>query len=332
MVFLLPKATLRRGLRARYALSAPHTLKYSFTMDDDFSGLRPFVVTARRRSFTAAAAELGVSPSAVSQSVRALEERLGVQLLQRTTRSVGTTEAGAQLLARLGPLLGELAGALEEAAEHGAAPRGTLTLSVPRIGYHELLLPKLAAFLAAHPHVTLDVRLEDSLSDIVAQGIDAGIRIGERLDESMVAVRVSGPLSSAVVGSPSYFAAHGRPRRPRDVLQHACILYRHVTGGDLYRWEFTEDGVDLSLAVPGRLIVNDLEAMVGAALRGVGLAHVLTCSVTAHLESGRLVRVLAPHCPPFPGFFLYFPSRKHLAPKLRALIDALSVKSTRPRR
>jgi DNA-binding transcriptional LysR family regulator len=292
-------------------------------MPSDYSGLAALLLVAERRSFTAAAKELRLTPSAVSQTVRALEERIGVRLLQRTTRSVGLTEAGARFVARLRPALAGVDEAFESLNELRDKPAGKLRLTVPRLAYERVVEPKLAAFLAAYPEIHLDLVLDDGFANIVQGGFDAGIRIGEMIDREMIAVRVGPDERVAIVGSPDYFARHGTPRRPRDLAKHECINYRRITTGETYRWELTEGGKDLEIAVHGRLTVNDGDASLRAALAGVGLAHVLESVARQAITDGRLVRVLARYCPPFPGLFLYYPSRAQLAPKLAVLIDFL---------
>lgn len=298
-------------------------------MRDELSGLGALLAVAERRSFTAAAAALGITPSAVSQTVRALEDRLGVRLVQRTTRSVGLTEAGAAFVARLKPALAGVRDAVAALAELRARPTGTLRLTVPRIAYQLALAPRLPSFLAAHPALRIDVSIDDAFVDIVEHGFDAGIRIGEMIERDMVSVPIGGDMRMAIVGSPAYFAAHGTPRHPRDLHAHDCINYRRRALGVLARWELTERGKDLEIAVDGRLQLNDSELMVEAALDGLGLAYVMDDIVRDHLASGRLVRVLEPYCTPFPGLFLYYPSRTQLSPKLAALADHLRVRATR---
>ncbi len=296
-------------------------------MKNDLTGLAALLSVAEKRSFTAAAAELRVTPSAVSQTVRALEERVGVRLLQRTTRSVGLTEAGERFVARLKPAMTGVDEAFEALDELRGRPAGTLRLTLPRIGYEQVMAPHLAAFMRAYPDVQLDVSLDDALVNIVEQGFDAGIRLGEMLEREMIGVRVGGSLRSIVVGSPEYFQRRGKPKHPRDLHQHDCINYRQRSSGAVYRWEFTENGKDFVVAAPGRLIANDAAVMVDAAKDGLGLAYVLECTVHEELARKDLVRVLDAFCPPFPGFFLYYPSRAQLAPKLKALIDCLKVPS-----
>lgn len=297
------------------------------------TGLSTLMVVADKRSFTAAAALLGVTPSAVSQTVRVLEERLGVRLLQRTTRSVGLTEAGTRFLARLRPAMDGVQAAIDALGELRDRPAGLLRLNLPRLGYEQLIAPRLPAFLAAYPDLQLDLSIDDAIVDIVERGFDAGMRIGEMLDREMVAVRFSPDLSTAIVGAPAYFAKRGKPRHPRDLLQHDCINYRQRRKGGLYRWELVDGGEDIAIAVDGRLSFNDGDMMTRAALDGLGLAYLMDSAVREHLAAKRLVRVLEPYSPSFPGFFLYYPSRTHLAPKLAAFIDFFRLGGTkRPRR
>lgn len=292
-------------------------------MADELTGLTVLLAVADKRSFTAAAAALRVTPSAVSQALRALEERVGVRLVQRTTRSVGLTEAGERFVARLRPALDGVRSAFEALGELRDAPAGTLRLNVPRLAYQRVLEPHLGAFLGAYPNIGLELVIDDALANIIESGCDAGIRIGETLEREMVAVRIGPDESAAIVGSPAYFAAHPRPKRPRDLQQHACVNYRRIARGDIYRWEFSEDGKDIEVAVDGRFTANDNDALIAAALAGVGLAYVFESTVREHLAAGRLIRVLEAFCPPFPGLFLYYPSRALIAPKLQALLDFL---------
>lgn len=292
-------------------------------MREDLAGLTELLLVAEKRSFTAAAAVMRVTPSAVSQSIRALEERVGVRLLQRTTRSVSVTEAGAGFLAQLRPAMNGIYAALEALEHARGRPTGTLRLNIPRLAVALVIQPVLAAFLAAHPEVRLDVSVDDSLANIVEQGFDAGMRLGETLEKDMVAMRVSADMRSAVVGSPAYFAAHGKPKHPRELHAHDCVNYRGMTSGAIYRWEFSDRGRDMSIAVDGRVITNDYDIMLRAALDGVGLAYVIESTVAELLADKRLVRVLGPYCPEFPGLYLYYASREQLPAKLRALVDFL---------
>jgi DNA-binding transcriptional LysR family regulator len=221
-------------------------------MVDDLSGLTALLTVAEKRSFTAAAAVLRVTPSAVSQTVKALEERVGVRLVQRTTRSVGLTEAGERFVGRLRPALEGVRSAFDAIAELRDGPAGTLRLNVPRVAYQRVLEPHLEAFLAAYPRVQLEVAIDDAFANIVESGCDAGVRLGEMLDREMVAVRIGAPERAAVVGSPAYVAARGKPKHPRDLRAHDCIKYRRSARGEIYRWEFSEDGKDFEVAVDGR--------------------------------------------------------------------------------
>jgi DNA-binding transcriptional LysR family regulator len=299
---------------------------------DELAGLSVLLEVAERKSFTRAAAALGVTPSAVSQTVTGLEARVGVRLLQRTTRSVGLTEAGLQFVTRVRPAVEEVRACFAELEGTRERPAGTLRLNVPRVASRAVLEPLLARFLSAHPDIRLDVTVDDGLTDLVAGGFDAGIRLGERLERDMVAVRIGADERSAVVGSSAYFAAHGRPRHPRDLHDHDCVVWRSVTGGSLYRWEFTEGERDFEVAVSGRVIANDIDLMLRAAHDGLGLAYLFESTVRTALVEKKLERVLAEFCPPFAGLHLYYPSGSRVSPKLRAFIEFLKVRPERRRR
>ncbi|MET0793721.1 MAG: LysR family transcriptional regulator [Polyangiaceae bacterium] len=290
-------------------------------MRDDLSGLTVLLLVAEKRSFTAAAAQLRVTPSAVSQTVSALEERVGVRLVQRTTRSVGLTEAGARFIARLKPAVEGVHEAFSELSELRDRPAGTLRLTVPRMAFEQMLAQRLPAFMAMYPDIQLDVSIDDAFASVVEQGFDAGIRIGEMIEREMIGVRLSDDLRMAVVGSPAYLATHGKPKHPRELQAHDCINYRQKTSGVVYRWEFTENGKDFVVAVNGRLLINDAELMASSAADGLGLAYLLESHVREPIAEKKLVRVLDSFCAPFPGFYLYYPSRAQMAPKLKALID-----------
>jgi DNA-binding transcriptional LysR family regulator len=278
---------------------------------------------AEKRSFRAAAAELRVTPSAVSQVVRALEERVGVRLVQRTTRNVGLTEAGEHFVARLKPALHEINVAFESLGELRGRPSGVLRLTMLRTGYSDVVKPVLARFLAAYPDIRIDVSLDEALSNIVAEGFDAGIRLGHSLDREMIAIRVSPDQRVVVVGAPSYFERRGKPAHPRDLYDHDCINLRKITSGAVDRWRFLENGKDFEIAVEGQVVTNDGAVLVDAALDGLGLAYVFESMVAKLVMEKRLMRVLDRYCPEVPGYFLYYPSRLNLAPKLKALIDFL---------
>lgn len=289
---------------------------------DELNALSAFIVVAQERSFTRAARRLEVSASALSHSVRRLEERVGVRLLARTTRSVTPTEAGGQLLAELGPALGDIRGALERVGQLRERPAGRVRLLVPRLAVMTVLAPKLGQFARDYPDVVLDVKTDDSQVDIVAAGFDAGIQLGEYIQKDMIAVRVSHDLRAAIVGAPGYFESHPRPRHPQDLRVHRCINFRHGSSG-VYRWEFDKGRRSLAVSVNGPLVVDDVEVVLRAALDGVGLAFLGEDRAMEHLKSGAFVRVLEDWCPPFPGYFLYYPSRRQQPAALAALIEAL---------
>jgi DNA-binding transcriptional LysR family regulator len=287
------------------------------------NGLVAFMTVAEKRGFSAAARSLGVSPSALSQSIRSLEARVGVPLFVRTTRSVSLTEAGERLLARSGPSLREAMAAVEEASTASDAVTGRLRLTVPHIAVPLVIEPVLPLLRQRHPQLSLEIDVENRNVDIVAEGFDAGIRLSESVERDMVAVRVSPPFRFVVVGAPSYLKARGRPKAPKELLAHECIGYRFFSSGTLYQWEFERRGQELQVAVRGGLVCNDARLMTRAAAAGLGLAYVTEHSVATELQSGELEAVLEDYAPEVPGYFLYFPSRAQKLPKLRALIDAL---------
>ena len=287
----------------------------------EFAELRSFAAIVEHGSFARAAAHLGVSPSALSQTIRGLETRLGLRLLNRTTRSVAPTVAGTRLLERLLPAMAEFDAAVADVKAESGRPSGTLRINAPRTAAIHVLGPLIGPFLKAYPEITLDIVTEEKLVDIVAGRFDAGIRLGEKVEQDMVAVKFSGDLEMLVVGSPAYFAEHGKPKTPRDLQAHRCINTRWPTDGSLYRWEFERGTEKLEAAVTGSLIVNEPEIAVRAAIDGVGLAFLFRYQVQAALASGQLVAVLKDWTPPFPGFYLYYPSRRQMPPALRAFVD-----------
>lgn len=291
-------------------------------MRAELGALAAFVAVAEERSFTRAAKRLGVSASALSHSMRALEERLGVRLLSRTTRSVSPTEAGTQLLERLAPALGDIDRVLDDVSQLRDRPAGRVRLLIPRLAAHMVLAPRLAAFHAACPDVVLDVTTDDSRLDIVAGRFDAGVHLGEFIERDMIAVRVSADQRAAIVASPGYLAAHPAPMSPRDLTSHRCINIRMGLEG-IYRWEFEKDGESITVGVSGPLDTDDISLTITAAMHGLGLAFGLEQDVRPHLERGTLVRVLEDWCPPFPGFYLYYPSRRQQPAALTALIETL---------
>lgn len=285
----------------------------------DLARYRAFLKVAERSNFRRAAADLGTSAPALSQSIRALEEQLGVQLFRRTTRSVTTTERGAELEAKLRPLLSELDVALASVSALGT--RGTVRLNAPQVAAAGIVAGWLAPFAKLHPEVVLDITVDDRLTDIVAERFDVGIRLGERLARDMVAVPIEGKASLAAVASPGYFRAFGIPKTPRDLDAHRCISQRLPTHGQIYRWEFERRGRALDVSVDGPLIVTDSALAVAGALSGVGIAYVLESMVSAHLRAGRLVRVLEEWSPTFPGMHLYYPRNRHASPAVKAFLD-----------
>ena len=292
---------------------------------DELSVMSAFLAVADERSFTKAAKRLGVTQSALSHAIRGLEEQVGVRLLARTTRSVAPTEAGEQLLAELRPALTGIRGALERIGGLRDTPRGRLRLLVPRLAAMTVLGPKLAQFARNYPDVVLDVSTDEARLDLVAGGFDAGVQYGEFIEQDMVAVRVSPDHRPAIVGAPAYFADHPKPQSPHDLLQHRCVNYRHGSG-EIYRWELDKGEQSLVVAVNGPLITNDVGLLTRAAIDGVGLAFMSEEQAAPHLATGALIRVLEEWCPPFPGFFLYYPSRRQQPAALSALVDTLRLR------
>lgn len=290
---------------------------------DMLDGLVTFVIVAEERSFSAAAVRLGVSPSAVSQSISKLEGRMRLPLFNRTTRSVSLTEAGARYLERVIPAVTELNAAGEELGEAVDRPAGLLRLNVPRSGYMIAIQPILRDFLDAYPDIQVEMRMEGALTDIVAQGFDAGIRFGEMVERDMVAIRIGPPLFAHVIAAPDYLARRSMPKHPNDLLEHDCIGFRHASSGQVERWEFEKDGRSLELSIGGRLIVNDSAALVQSALDGIGIAYMINGYIERFLDDGRLVRILSDWSPALSGLTLYYADRRRVPAKLRALIDFL---------
>ena len=290
-------------------------------MADELDGIATFVAVAETKGFRTAGQRLGVSHSAVSQALRRLEERLGVPLVRRTTRSVHLTEAGERLYSSVRPALDEVRAAVSAVGELGDQPRGTLRVHTASAAETLIGESFLAGFLAEHPHVQLDLVLSDAPVDIVAEGFDAGIQLGEVIDKDMIAVPVTGDLRLAVVGAPNYFARRGVPKHPRDLVQHDCLNWHPTADTPAFRWEFTEKGRDFSVAVPARLLSTDAAINRRLAIAGLGVTLSYEAHVRDALERGELVRVLERFCEPFPGYFLYYPQRRHASRALRALID-----------
>lgn len=290
--------------------------------------LHAFATVARLRSFRQAAAVLGVSPSALSHALRGLESRLGVRLLNRTTRSVAPTEAGARLLARLSPALGDIQAALDEVNDFRDSPLGRLRINAPRPACEQVLAPLVCRFLARHPGMQVELVADDALVDIVAAGFDAGVRFGERLQQDMVALPIGPAQRFVVVASPAYLAAHGAPRTPHELPGHACVRLRFPSGA-IYRWDFARDGEALEVEVNGPITVGEMPLAIHAAEAGLGLAYVYASYAAAGLAAGRLCTVLDDWRPADEHFYLYYPSRKLLPAGLRAFVDMLHEHSPR---
>ena len=290
---------------------------------DDLYDLAAFAVVAEQASFTRAAAELGMSQSALSHAIKMLEERLGVRLLSRTTRSVSVTDAGETLLRSLRPALDDIAQGVDAIGALRGKPSGTVRITATKHAVSSVVMPAMPAFLAAHPDIQIDTIVTNDLIDIVAERIDAGIRFGDIVEKDMIAIRIGPDIRLAVVGAPSYFARHGAPATPRDLAAHSCINYRHIRTGGIYPWEFVEDGRPFQVRVSGQLTFSNSELLLEAALAGHGLAFVYEDEVLSHIAAGRLARALEPWCPTFPGYYLYHPSRRQVPPALSTLIGAL---------
>lgn len=285
-----------------------------------------FAHIARHRSFTKAATEMEMSRAALSQHLKGLEQHLNVRLLHRTTRNISLTEEGQHLYAVLQPALSAIERAVAELGEAHVEPSGLIRMNSSRIAARLLVEPHMAAFLARYPKLRLELVLDDGFSNIVADGLDAGIRLGESLDEHMVAVPITPPLEMAIVGSPAYFSRHRLPETPADLMRHNCLSYRFTSSGTIDRWSFTSPDAEERTVVyepQGNAVFNDDDSMLRAALQGVGLVQHIDLCVRQHLADGTLVRVLRPWCRPFPGFFLYVPSRAQMPAKIRALMDFL---------
>lgn len=292
----------------------------SYSFDD----LAAFATVARLGSYTGAAAALGTSKSNLSHTIRRLEASLGYRLLQRTSRSVAPTEAGETLLSTLAPALETIGSVLDDLDRDHDQVTGTLGITATRQAYDAVIRPVLAAFLSDHPNAVVEVLIDYAYRDIVADRLDAGIRLGEKLEQDMIALRVGPDLRMAVVAAPSYLRENRSPlRHPRDLMAHRCINYRMVGAGTIYAWEFEQDGRAIDVQVSGPLTFNEPELMLAAALDGLGVGYLLDHEVAPHVDAGRLVRILDDWTPPFPGFHLYYPSRRQMRPILRAFIDCV---------
>jgi DNA-binding transcriptional LysR family regulator len=285
--------------------------------------LAAFVAIADNLSFRAAAARLGVTPSALSHTMRQLEERIGVRLLHRTTRSVSPTDAGLRLLERLRPAIEQIDGALENLNEERQRPFGRLRIYAGHLAAAAVIAPVWGRFLSTYPDVHLELRVDDTPADIVAMGFDAGIAAQNRVATDMIAIRVMGPMKVAVVAAPSYFARKRPPRTPDELARHSCVQYRQAADGALHEWSFNRNGKVQNLPVEGRVIVNYADMGLRAAVDGLGIAYTLEAMAELFLRSGQLIRVLEDYSPSFEGLFLYYPGHRQVPAALRALIDMI---------
>lgn len=290
---------------------------------DDLSDLKAFLAVAEERSFTRAAAKLGVSQPTLSYTVRQLEARLGVRLLARTTRSVSPTEAGERLLRTVGPLFEGIVAGMNALGEYRDKPAGTIRITADEHAVNAILSPALERILPQYPDIKVEVTVDYGLTDIVADRFDAGIRLGEQVAKDMIAVPVGPDMRMVVVGSPSYFARCPKPTKPQDLLSHNCINLRLPTYGGLYAWEFERDGRELKVRVDGQLVFNSSGPIMDAALAGLGVAYLPEEQARAYLRDGRLVQVLSKWCPPFQGYHLYYPSRRQSSPAFNVFVEAL---------
>lgn len=289
----------------------------------NMNDLVAFTVIAREKSFTRAAAQLGVSPSALSHSMRVLEERLGLRLLTRTTRSVSPTEAGEKLLASVGTRLDEIDEEINILTELRDKPAGTVRITAIQYVAETILLPKLAKIMAEYPDLKVEISVNYGLANIVADRFDAGVRGGEQVDKDMIAVRISPDMRMVAVGTPSYFSAHPIPEIPQDLMNHNCINMRLPSSSGLYAWEFSKDGRELRVRVEGQLTFNSASVILKAAVSGLGIAFLPEEQVAPYIEGGQLICVLSDWCPSFPGYHFYYPSRKQHSAAFRVVLDAL---------
>src|SRR5713226_1650040 len=290
---------------------------------ENLNALLAFLAVARERSFTKAAAKLGVSQSALSHTIRGLEARLGIRLLTRTTRSVAPTEAGERLLQNVGPRFDEIDAELAALSDLREKPAGTIRITAMEYAADAILLPKLAKLMREHPDIKVEIIIDYGLTDIVAERYDAGVRSGEQVAKDMIAVRVGPDMRMAVVGAPSYFRRRSEPKRPQELIGHNCINLRLPTHGGLYAWEFVKGGRALRVRVEGQLVFNGTFQMLNAALAGFGLAYVPEDLAQPHLAKGRFKRVLEDWCPPYSGYHLYYTSRRQSSAAFALLVDAL---------
>ena len=288
---------------------------------NQLDGLVAFWKVAEHRGFSAAAAVLEVSPSALSQAIRQLEGRLGVRLLNRTTRSISLTEAGEAYLSKIAPALGDVLNAGEQLHALQGRPSGVLRINAARISIAMVLQPLLAGFMEAYPDVQIELFNDEGYVDIVERGFDAGVRLGESVQKDMFAVPLGGPIAVAVIGSPAYFKQHPVPRHPSELVDHNCVRFRFSGSGAIYKWEFAVDGRAVEYEIGGKLTISDSLFSVDAALEGVGLAYTFEQLALPHMRARKLTRVLGEFSPTFPGFYLYYPSRRQQPAKLKAFVE-----------
>lgn len=290
---------------------------------ENLNDLAAFLAVARARSFTKAAGQLGVSQSALSHTVSGLEVRLGVRLLTRTTRSVSPTEAGERLMQSIGPRLDEISTELALLSEFRDRPAGTIRINAAEHAAKTVLWPKLEQFLPRYPDIKIEITIEYGMVDIVAQQYDMGVRLGDAVAKDMIAVRIAPDMRMAVVATPAYFAQNPPPQTPQELTQHNCINLRLRTSGGLYAWEFEKEGREINVRVEGQLVFNGSLPIVKAVLAGLGVAYIPQDLVQTHIDNGELIQVLADWCPSFPGYHIYYPSRKQSSPAFKLLVEAL---------
>lgn len=289
----------------------------------DLNQLKWFQAVAEERSFTKAAAKLGVAQSTLSHTIKQLEARMGIRLLTRTTRNVATTAAGARLLQTIAPRIGEIEDEIAALMAFREKPSGSIRLTLSDHALQSIVWPKLKPVLSAYPDISVELILDSTFRNIVEEGFDAGVRLGESVEKDMVAVRIGQDWRLVAVASPGYFAIHGEPDHPQDLVRHICINMRHETAGGLYAWEFEKDGQALRVRVNGQLTFNNSYAMIDAAVSGYGVAYVPENIVKRHIASGELMQVLDDWSPFFDGYFLYYPSRRQNLPAFKIIVDAL---------
>jgi len=305
--------------------------EYCIMRGSEYADLRAFAMIAEQGSFARAAEQLRISPSTLSQTIRELEQRLGIRLLNRTTRSLSLTEAGSRLLTRFKPAMEEMAAAVSDVSHLRDTPAGTVRLHLPRLASTTLVEPLLGEFHHAYPDITLELSIDDAVRDIVETGFDVGITLGELLEKDMVAVKLGSDIHQVAVASPDYIARHGQPKVPADLHRHRCINWRKPGSGKLYNWEFHQDGHWIAIVVEGPLIVSHREVAITAAAQGVGIAFAYWSDrwMAPLLQSGQLVPLLQDYSPPFPGWHLYYPRQRYTLPAVRALIDFLRRHATK---